>query len=46
MKVLRELSLPMSASIYGQIAERISLARCSDSSFLRLRGTLARWFST
>lgn len=37
--------LPRSAANYRRIAERISLARCVDPAFGRLKDTLARWFS-
>jgi hypothetical protein len=42
--VLRRLKRPRSASIYAQLAERVSLRRCQDRSFLRLVQILRSWF--
>lgn len=42
--VLRRQRLPMSASVYGDIAGRISLSRCRDPAFERLRSILRGWF--
>ncbi len=42
---LREARVPRSASLYRQIAERVSLARCTDRSFLEFRVVLRKWFS-
>lgn len=36
--------LPRSAANYRRIAERVSLSRCVDPAFGRLRKTLQRWF--
>lgn len=36
--------LPRSSAIYEKIAANISLSRCRDSSFLRLKATLQSWF--
>ncbi len=43
-RVCRELRLPRSSSVYGDIASAISLRRCTDPAFLRLRTQLCRWF--
>ena len=37
--------LSTSASLYQEIASRISLAKCSDPSFIRLKEILWRWFA-
>lgn len=41
---LREAQKPRSASLYLQIAEKVSLRRCSDSAFLELKSILTDWF--
>lgn len=41
---LRESRVPRSASIFQQIAERVSLHRCKDKSFLQFRSLLRTWF--
>ena len=41
---LREVRKPRSASLYQQIAERVSLRRCKDTAFLELKGILSHWF--
>lgn len=41
---LREVRKPKSASLYRQIAERVSLRRCRDDSFLKLVDLLRQWF--
>ena len=35
---------PRSSALYQRIAEKISLSRCADSAFLRLRNQLREWF--
>ncbi|MBM3879415.1 MAG: hypothetical protein FJ387_06800 [Verrucomicrobia bacterium] len=42
---LRVPGLPRSSALYRRIAEKISLQRCTDCAFLRLRNQLALWFS-
>jgi hypothetical protein len=42
--VLRERRRPRSSALYGMVAERVSLARCTDPAFLKLRDTLRAWF--
>ena len=34
-----------SASIYQELAEKVSLARCVDPAFLKFRAVLAQWFA-
>lgn len=42
--VLRMTQLPRSASRYRQLAEAVSLDRCCDPAFLKLKGLLQEWF--
>ena len=42
--VLRSLNSPRSSAFYQHIAERISLRRCTDEAFIRLRTQLSEWF--
>ncbi len=42
--VLRHAGLPRSASRYRQLAEKVSLERCQDAAFLKLKQTLREWF--
>lgn len=42
--VFRVCKRPRSSAAYQQIAAGISLARCEDPAFLRLRDQLQRWF--
>ena len=42
---LRESRRPRSASLYQQIATRVSLRHCTDQSFLEFKTVLRRWFS-
>lgn len=41
---LRAVRKPRSSSIYLQIAENVSIERCIDPSFLKLKETLLKWF--
>lgn len=41
---LREARKPRSASLYQQIAKRVSLRRCTDTAFIELKGILSNWF--
>ena len=43
--VLRHSGRPLSSSIFRQLAERVSLDRCRDPAFRRLRTKLQEWFS-
>ena len=41
---LRVPDLPRSSALYLHIASRISLPRCKDEAFIRLRNQLLAWF--
>jgi hypothetical protein len=41
---LRVPALPRSSALYQHIASRISLLRCKDAAFIRLRNQLLSWF--
>jgi len=41
---LKFAGTPRSSALYQRIAEKISLSRCADSAFLRLRNQLREWF--
>lgn len=41
---LREVQKTPSAALFRQLAERVSLQRCTDPAFGKLRETLQRWF--
>jgi hypothetical protein len=41
---LHKVRKPRSSSIYLQLAEKVSFARCSDDSFIKLRTRLQEWF--
>jgi hypothetical protein len=41
---LRVPGLPRSSALYQRIAEKISLQRCTDRAFVRLRSQLIAWF--
>lgn len=43
---LRTVRLSQSAALYRQLAQQVSLSRCTDMSFLKLKITLQKWFST
>ncbi len=42
--ILRHTRTPRSASLYRQLAERVSLSRCEDPAFLELKAVLQEWF--
>jgi hypothetical protein len=42
---LREVGKPASSAVFLELAQSVSLARCNDPSFLRLRQTLCGWFA-
>jgi hypothetical protein len=42
--VLREVKLPRSSAVYRSLAEKVSLSRCADRAFLKLKTTLQSWF--
>ena len=41
---LEEVKIPLSSSLFGDLAESVSVNRCKDTSFLALRAALTRWF--
>lgn len=41
---LGKSKIPRSSSIYGQIAQRVSVRRCEDPSFIKFKATLQSWF--
>jgi hypothetical protein len=43
-KILRLNSRPRSSAIYEDLARKVSLQRCQDAAFLKLRETLVEWF--
>jgi hypothetical protein len=43
---LREVRIPRSSSLYGQLAEKVGLQRCADESFRRFGNVLVSWFRT
>jgi hypothetical protein len=40
----RHVHLPRSSAQYETLAKRLSLAKCKDPAFMRLRASLAGWF--
>lgn len=44
-RVLRHVGQPRSSSLYEKLASRLSLPRCTDPAFQRLRASLQTWFS-
>ena len=45
-KALRQSRTPRSSSLYAELASKVSLMRCTDVAFVRLKTTLQRWFPT
>ncbi len=43
-QALRTVKKARSSSIYQQVAQRVSLERCIDASFIQLKQTLQTWF--
>jgi hypothetical protein len=41
---LRAVRKARSSSIYRELAERVSIKRCRDMAFIKLRDKLNRWF--
>ena len=41
---LRKAQIPRSSSLYRQIAEKVSLERCTDKAFREFREILRNWF--
>jgi hypothetical protein len=44
--VLRMTGQPRSSALYGRLAERVSLSRCDDLAFMKMRDMLRGWFPT
>ncbi len=44
-EVLRELRLQPSASLFDELANRMSVRRCTDPSFQKFKGNLLKWFA-
>lgn len=44
LRVLRETGIPPSSSIYGKLATTVSVERCVDPAFGRLKERLRDWF--
>lgn len=44
LAALRQTRTPRSASLYRQLADRVSLQRCQDPAFLELKALLQEWF--
>jgi hypothetical protein len=42
---LREVGKSRSSALFATLAERVSLKKCDDRAFLKLRTTLGNWFS-
>jgi hypothetical protein len=43
-EAVKHTRTPRSASLYSELARRVSLERCSDPAFLRFKETLQEWF--
>ena len=43
-KALRQARIPRSSSLYAELASKVSLMRCTDVAFVRLKTILQRWF--
>lgn len=43
-RVLRHVGKSWSAAVFRQLAERVSIRRCRDPAFLKLKTTLQQWF--
>lgn len=43
---LRQSGKSRSSALYYQLAEKVSLNRCTDPAFIKLKSTLQRWFAT
>ena len=44
VRALREAGVPRSSAIYGQLASNVSLERCNDPGFFKLKSVLRSWF--
>ncbi|BBO89387.1 methylation-associated defense system protein MAD4 [Desulfosarcina ovata] len=43
-EALRYIRMPRSSSIYGRIARKVSVGRCTDDAFQKLKAKLHEWF--
>ncbi len=43
-RALRQSQIPRSSSLYAELAGKVSLTRCTDVAFVRLKTTLQQWF--
>jgi hypothetical protein len=43
-QALRLARKSRSSSIFRQLAQRVSVKRCTDPAFLKFKATLQRWF--
>lgn len=43
-EILKKKHIARSSALYGQLAERVSFARCQDTSFNRFKSILQGWF--
>lgn len=46
VNALREARKPRSAAIFRKLAESVSLDRCQDAAFLKVKGILQSWFGS
>jgi hypothetical protein len=44
-EALREVRKPRSSSLYQLLAEKVSLQKCTDNSFNKLKILLQKWFT-
>lgn len=42
---LKQVRKPRSSALYQAIAEKVSLVKCTDPAFLKLKAVLQRWFA-
>jgi len=43
-KTLRQIQKPRSSALYGELARRVGLARCTDPAFAKFLQTMRTWF--
>ena len=44
LAALRGKRIPFSAQLFRQLGEQVSVQRCTDPAFAKLRVTLTQWF--
>lgn len=44
LEALREVKIPRSSSIFGQLARNVNFEGCTDRAFLKFKNTLQAWF--